>query len=167
MGRQSTFNAKDASEIVSRLEKGEPMTHICADEWLPADRTVRRWIEDDEAFASDIARAREAGFDAIALEALAIADSTQHDTKLVGGGEDGESREVPNTEWISRSKLRVETRLKLLAKWDPKRYGDSVQVKHADADGEKLKTDDISTMTRLASLASTLASRIDAPDDAG
>jgi hypothetical protein len=29
-----------------------------------------------------------------------------------------------DSEWISRSRLRVETRLKLLAKWDPKRYGD-------------------------------------------
>ena len=40
-----------------------------------------------------------------------------------------------NTEWISRSKLRVETRLKLLAKWDPKRYGDKITQEHVGADG--------------------------------
>jgi hypothetical protein len=38
---------------------------------------------------------------------------------------------VPDSEWISRSKLRVETRLKLLAKWDPKRYGDRLNLDHS------------------------------------
>lgn len=123
MGRKSTYNAKDAAEIVARLSKGEPMTHICADDWLPTDRTVRTWVEAHPEFASDIARAREAGFDAIALECLAIADHTANDTKFVGEAETS----VCNAEWISRSKLRVETRLKLLAKWDPKRYGDKVE----------------------------------------
>lgn len=66
-----------------------------------------------------IAGAREAGFDRIALDALAIADNTEQDTILTDKGS-----EIPNSEWISRSKLRVETRLKLLAKWDPKRYGE-------------------------------------------
>jgi len=125
MGRKSTFNDKDAAEIVSRLSKGEPLTVICRDEWLPCDDTVRNWAEKNDDFARDIARAREAGFDQIALDALAIADNTDNDTKWVGG-EDGGERAVANAEWISRSKLRVETRLKLLAKWDPKRYGDKI-----------------------------------------
>ena len=127
MGRKSTFNAKDAAEIVSRLSKGEPLAVICRDEWLPCDDTVRNWADANADFARDIARAREAGFDQIALDALAIADNTENDTKWVGG-EDGNERAVANSEWISRSKLRVETRLKLLAKWDPKRYGDKLDI---------------------------------------
>lgn len=123
MGRASTFNDKDAAEIVARLSKGEPLTHICADEWLPCDDTVRTWAAADDAFARDIARAREAGFDAIALECLDIADEVSRDTKKGANGE-----EMCNAEWISRSKLRVETRLKLLAKWDPKRYGEKVAL---------------------------------------
>lgn len=131
MGRKSTFNAKDAAEIVERLSKGEPLTHICADDWLPCDDTVRAWAEANADFARDIVRSRKAGFDAIALECLDIADNTSNDTKLVGEGE------TPgcNAEWISRSKLRVETRLKLLAKWDPKRYGDKVQTELSGPDG--------------------------------
>lgn len=128
-GRQSTFNEKDAAEIVSRLSKGEPLTVICRDEWLPCDDTVRNWADANPDFGRAIARAREAGFDQIALDALAIADNTEFDTRRIAAGEDGE-REVANTEWISRSKLRVETRLKLLAKWDPKRYGDKLDVQH-------------------------------------
>lgn len=131
MGRRSTFNAKDAAEIVERLSKGEPLTIICKDDWLPCDNTVRAWAEADAVFAADIARAREAGFDAIALECLAIADHTANDTKIVGEG----GTEQCNAEWISRSKLRVETRLKLLAKWDPKRYGDKVQQEISGPNG--------------------------------
>ena len=33
-----------------------------------------------------------------------------------------------DSEHVQRSKLRVETRLKLLAKWDPRRYGDRLQL---------------------------------------
>lgn len=134
MGRKSTFNEKDAAEIVARLSKGEPLTIICRDEWLPCDDTVRNWADANPAFARDIARAREAGFDAIALEALDIADDASRDTKWIkteGGGE----RAQADSEWISRSKLRVETRLKLLAKWDPKRYGDKIQQEHTGAEG--------------------------------
>lgn len=133
MPRKSTYNTKDASEIVERLSKGEPLAVICRDDWLPSDTTVRNWMDADPDFASAIARAREAGFDQIAADCLAIADHTANDTKIVGEG-----TEQCNAEWISRSKLRVETRLKLLAKWDPRRYGDKVQV-GGDPDGAPIQ----------------------------
>ncbi len=110
-------------EIIRRLSTGEPMAVICRSEHMPEDRTVRRWQDADADFASAIARAREDGFDAIAADCLAIADETGADTRI---GQDG--RETADSEWISRSRLRVETRLKLLAKWDPKRYGDRMAV---------------------------------------
>lgn len=88
---------------------------------MPAWRTVYDWKNADAAFSARIAGAREAGFDAIAHECLDIADETAFDTI------EGENGLRANTEWISRSKLRVETRLKLLAKWDPQRYGDKIQ----------------------------------------
>ena len=129
MGRKSTFNDKDAAEIVARLSKGEPLAVICRDEWLPTDRTVRKWADNDAAFASDIARAREAGHDAIANDALDIADGLKPIVLLEG---DSPSQ---------RDRLRVETRLKLLAKWDPKRYGDLVKL--AGADGGAIATDNV------------------------
>jgi hypothetical protein len=160
MGRPSTFTPEVGAAIVARLKTGEPLTRICADDGMPCDDTVRNWAEADATFSRDIARARDAGFDAIALEALAIADETSNDTVV---GERGV--ETANSEWITRSRLRVDTRLKLLAKWDPKRYGDATTVKHADANGEALPVDDIATMTRLASLATVLAERLNGPAD--
>lgn len=96
---------------------------------MPAVRTVSDWKAAHEAFAADIAHAREEGFDKIAADCLEIADETSKDTIY------GDNGARADTEWISRSKLRIETRLKLLAKWDPKRYGDKVDVNHGGQDG--------------------------------
>lgn len=122
MTRASTFTQEIADEICERLSEGEPLRQICRDERMPAWRTVYAWKTGDADFNARIAGAREAGYDAIAHECLEIADETGFDTLSTEHGDRA------NSEWISRSKLRVETRLKLLAKWDPKRYGDKVQT---------------------------------------
>jgi hypothetical protein len=115
--------------VVAGLRAGTPLSVICAKEGMPCDDTIRNWADDDEEIARAIARAREVGWDQIAIDALTIADDvTDKDTEQTEWGE------RPNKEWLMRSKLRVETRLKLLAKWDPKRYGE--MIKHAGADGE-------------------------------
>lgn len=121
-GRPSTFRQEIADEICERLSKGEPLEVICRDDHIPPVRTVNHWREAKPEFMADIARAREEGYDAIAVQCLDIADDTEHDTLFTDNGD------RPNTEWISRSKLRIDTRLKLLAKWDPKRYGDRAGV---------------------------------------
>jgi len=123
-GRPSSFTQEIADEICQRLAKGEPLAQICRDDRMPASRTVSDWKAAHETFSADFARAREEGFDQIATDCLAIADETTFDTIT------GENGDRANTEWISRSKLRIETRLKLLAKWDPKRYGDKLDLNH-------------------------------------
>jgi hypothetical protein len=128
-GRPSTFTQEIAEEICRRLSDGEPLEKICRDDHMPASRTVSDWKRANEAFSADFACAREAGFDKIAAECLDIADETASDTIQ------GENGDRANTEWISRSKLRIETRLKLLAKWDPKRYGDKVTNELTGAGG--------------------------------
>lgn len=135
MGATSTYTEEKAEEICERLGEGIPLREICRREDMPAWRTVYRWIEANTDFAARIAHARTRGFDAIAEQCLQIADDTSDDTVWVGPADS--PREAANTEWISRSKLRVETRLKLLAKWDPKRYGDKLDVTSA---GNKLET---------------------------
>jgi hypothetical protein len=124
----STYTEELAEQILDRLSDGEPLAQICRDEGMPGLRTVYDWRDADEAFAARFARAREAGFDMIAMDVLHIADDNSKDTRFVGGTGDEEGREAPDHDWISRSKLRAEMRLKLLAKWDPKRYGDKQLV---------------------------------------
>lgn len=152
MGRISTYTPEVGAKIAARLSTGEPLTIICADEGMPCDDTVRNWAEADAEFGRVIARAREAGFDRIALDALAIADETEFDTKTGPNGAD-----VCDGEWISRSKLRVETRLKLLAKWSPQRYGDMIKL--GDPDGKRLAEVDPRTEEERARALALLVAR--------
>ena len=116
------------------------MTVICRAKSMPSDTTVREWMAKDAVFSCAIAGAREVGFDRIAMDALAIADEvTDQDTIRFMRGE--QVVEIPNKEWIMRSKLRVETRLRLLAKWDPKRYGEKITQEISGPDGGPVRTE--------------------------
>lgn len=96
------------SKVITGLSKGIPLTVICSEDGMPCDDTVRNWAEADEQLSRAIARAREAGWDALAYEGLTIVDDKT---------EDPASRRV-----------RADYRLKLLAKWDPKRYGERLAL---------------------------------------
>jgi hypothetical protein len=80
----------------------------------------------NKSFSARIARAREEGYDAIAIDCLHIADDNSRDTRFIK--KNGHEIEITDNDVIQRAKLRVETRLKLLAKWDPKRYGEKLDV---------------------------------------
>lgn len=134
-GGQTTFTQEIADKLCARLSKGEPLEQICRDDNMPASRTVSDWKKAHPAFAADFVRAREEGFDAIAASCLEIADFGLNDTYL-----DDEGNKRTDTDVIQRSKLRIETRLKLLAKWYPKKYGDRVDVNHGGQGDNPLQT---------------------------
>ena len=115
------------NEVCERLERGESLISICSSAHLPSRSALLDWSRADDQIADRIRRARELGEDAIAHDTLRIADGLMPANP--GGVSDPQ-----------RDKLRVETRLKLLAKFNPKRWGDSTQLRHADADGGKLDT---------------------------
>lgn len=121
-GRPSSYTLEIAREICERLAAGEPLRSICRDEHMPQWQTVYRWMDNSKDFSNLIARAREAGFDAIAEQCLDIADDERHDWLLTKKGV------ITNDVAIGRAKLQVETRLKLLAKWNPKKYGDKQDI---------------------------------------
>jgi hypothetical protein len=112
-------------EICRRIADGETLRSICRDAHTPSWRTVYDWINDDPVFASRIERARELGFDAIAEEALTISDTPLEgtETEISDTG-----TKVKKSDMLGHRKLQIETRLKLLAKWHPKKYGDSSKV---------------------------------------
>ena len=97
--------------VIRGLSRGVPLAVLCRGEGMPSNRAVRYWQEQDAEFASAIARARDAGWDVIA-----------HRTRRIARGK-GES-----TGDVQRDKLIIDTDLKLLAKWDPKRYGDKTLI---------------------------------------
>ena len=92
---------------------------------MPAWQTVYDWMNRDKELSVAIARARELGQDAIAEDTLQMVDSEPQ------RGPDGKI----DPAWVQLQKLRVEQRLKLLAKWNPKRYGDRIQTEHSGSIG--------------------------------
>jgi hypothetical protein len=136
-GRPSKYTPEIAQEMCNLLADGVPLREICRKEGFPAWQTVYDWmVRDDKAVASGggvglsvaIARAREMGYDSLAEECLSIADDASNDW-MERLDKDGQPVGwMLNGDHVQRSKLRIETRLKLLAKWDPKRFGDRVQL---------------------------------------
>jgi len=124
MGRPSKRTPEVVDEICERLSKGEPLAVICRDEHMPHRSTVSDWESADEDVSRRIARAREEGEDAIAADCLLIADDAGDDFRM------GEKSVLADTDHIQRSKLRIDTRLKLLAKWNPRKWGDRIEHEH-------------------------------------
>jgi hypothetical protein len=121
------------AEVMDRLSKGEPLAQICRSDGMPTPNGFRDWCAANEALGIAYARAREDGFDAIAVDALRIADTPLEGVKttLDEKGDIKETRE----DMLGHRRLQIETRLKLLAKWDPKRYGELVKLAGADGTG--------------------------------
>lgn len=129
------------------------MRQICRENnGFPAWRTVYDWMAKDDALGSEgvglsaaIARARDIGYDAIAEECLQIADNTEMGQKQVLTDE-GASTTIEDM--LGHRKLRIETRLKLLAKFHPTKYGDKLGV-HGVEGAAPIKTEDTSASAFL------------------
>jgi len=114
-----------ADDIIEWISEGKTLRDWCRIEGNVSFRAVYDWIEKDANFASRFARAREVGGHAIANECLAIIDEMPPPS-ATGGTDAG------HVQW---QKARVETRLKLLAKWFPKQYGDRIQQEVSGPNG--------------------------------
>lgn len=112
-------------KIVEWISNGKTLRDYCRQENAPSFTVVYKWLEDDADFSAHFARAREIGYDVIAQECLAIADS-QMECKKVTRYSDGETTVIEDA--LGHRKLQIETRLKLLAKWSPKKYGEKVEL---------------------------------------
>lgn len=136
-GRPSLYTPEIAESICERLAAGETLRAICRDDGLPSEVTVRRWaMGDTEGFSAQYAKARELGYHGMADELVEIADETTFDT--LRGSEDQPDK--PNHEWITRSRLRVDTRKWLLSKALPKIYGDRLTAEVSGPNGGPIET---------------------------
>ena len=129
------------------LKKGRPPEPVPVEhadaiiEWISQGKTLRQWCRDNDVFYGTIyawlnkdpiffkrfTEARAIGADCIAEEVLAIADTTQEGvtTRITERGV-----ELTREDMLGHRKLQVETRLKLLAKWFPQKYGEKVDLQH-------------------------------------
>lgn len=127
--RPTKYTEALVAEICDRISEGTPLREICREADKPSWVTIYNWIARDDELALRFSRARELGTDAIAEDAMAILDEVPE--RIEGGKMD--------SAFVQWQKNRVELRLKLLAKWNPKRYGDKT-ILSGDAENP-LKTD--------------------------
>lgn len=89
---------------------------------FPAPVSIRRWVADDPNLMSELARAREMGIDALLEDIPDIADDSTNDYMF------GKQGLMLDTEHVSRSKLRIQSRLDMAKVLDPKRYGAKLEL---------------------------------------
>ena len=130
-GRPSKYSAAIAQEICEGLAEGIPLREICRRDHMPEWRTVYDWMRRDDSLSTAIAHARDIGYDKMAEECLAIADTPVEGRKIVET-DDGKVM-YTREDMLGHRKLQIETRLKLLAKFNPKKYGDRA-ILAGDAD---------------------------------
>lgn len=112
-----------ADDICAWIAEGKTLREYCRQEGAPAWRTVYDWMAKDQEFSARFAQARELGQDAIAEDCISLIDTfPEYATSDSGSRVD--------SGFVQWKKNQVEMRLKLLAKWNPKKYGDRVGVDH-------------------------------------
>ncbi|CAB4198791.1 hypothetical protein UFOVP1324_18 [uncultured Caudovirales phage] len=97
--------------ICRRLSTGETLVDICDDIGVDDD-TVRAWEKRIDGLSDDLARARARGEEKIGS-----------DLRRVARGEEGFSSGD-----VQRDRTIIDTDLKLLAVWNPRKYGQKQQV---------------------------------------
>jgi hypothetical protein len=132
MGRHSTYTEAIADEICDRIAEGETLRAICRDEHMPSWRTVYDWLNVNQDFAARFAKSRKLGFDAIAEEAFEIANTPVMGEEIE---EDGDRVKVKRADMLGHRKLQIWTRLQLLARWCPEKYGDRTAMELTGANG--------------------------------
>lgn len=123
--RDTSYDPEVSATICELLSQGVPLRQICRMEGMPPWRNVYFWMERDEELAAHIARAREIGQEAMAEKAYEEMYDEPERILSEGGGK-------IDPGYVQLVKARAEITLKLLAKWNPKRYGDRVALTGAD-----------------------------------
>lgn len=95
------------ANVLERIALGDTL-RACAADYGFHPTAWSNWCIEDESLRFAYQSAREIGFDSIADKTLEIADSAP-----------------ARSEHIQLAKLRIDTRMKLLSKWAPAKYGDS------------------------------------------
>ncbi len=116
-------------QVLSRLAQGETLAALGRE--LNFHPTAwANWLREDEGLALAYQRARDVGADVLAEQALALID--EQPARVEGRVDPGH---------VAWRRAQVDTRLKLLACWNPKKYGNKQQVDVGNKDGEALKVE--------------------------
>jgi hypothetical protein len=140
-----TYSEEIADEICAQLADGQSLRAICRAENMPNWRTVCRWMESNDDFASRCARARTLQADVLEAEMADI----ERDT--LDGSVDPKAANVV----LSSKRWRA-------AKLAPKKYGDRIHTELTGADGGPVQIDDTERAAKVAAILAHAQTRRDA-----
>jgi hypothetical protein len=132
-GRPTLYTEALADEILKRHAAGESLTKICAERGMPNINTIGKWTVNNQEFSHARARARLDWAEYLFAEALDIADNI--------GSEDTPAL-------VQRDKLRVNTRLKMVAKINPAEYGERLEIATNEAEVKAMSDDTLIAAVR-------------------
>ena len=129
-GRPSKRTPELEDEIMRRISEGETLRSICRDDHMPSWTRIYDWMDTDPDLSARFARAREKGEEAILQQCMDISDDDKRDWNLVHDNDGNVIGVKVDGEHVQRSKLKIWTRMELLKRWNPKKWGDKVDLNH-------------------------------------
>jgi len=153
----AAYCPEKAKALCDRLCLGETLTSILRDPEYPSVWSIYTWRDTIPEFGEAYALARERGYDRWAEECMEIAEDGSADW-TVRKGRGGVEYEAVDHEVVARSKLRVETRMKLLAMLSP-RFRPQQGIQLSNPDGGPVEFTDAAASAKIASLLALAKSR--------
>lgn len=117
-GRPTDYTKDMADKICEKIANGRSLRSICAEDGVPPMKTIYRWLEANEEFRHQYARARDKQADYFAEEIIEIADSAEAESAAV-----------------SKAKLQIDARKWAVSKIAPKKYGNKQEIDVKSSDG--------------------------------
>ncbi len=108
-GRPSRYTPEIAAELLQRQSEGESLSQICSDKHMPGFATVFAWEMEKPEFSELSQRARMIGTHYLAGDCLRIASQEED---------------------VQRARLMIDTRIRLIGKWNRKDYGEKQTIEH-------------------------------------
>lgn len=137
-GQPTKFTPEIGIEICRLLIAGNSLPTICKKDGMPCKATVYNWLAEADKkegneelmqFLDRYTRARQLQPDALVDECLDIADDGENDW-YEKQNRDGSTSQAFDKENVMRSKLRVETRITMAERLNPKKYRPSSAIDH-------------------------------------
>jgi hypothetical protein len=139
-GRPTIYTKKLADQICREIASGKSLREVCEPETMPDESTVRGWaIDDRDGFFPQYDRACRIRAEGWAEEIIEIADDGRNDYVERVSAKTGKKFVVLDSEHVTRSTLRVNTRKWYASKVLP-RFADKVAV-GGDANGAPIKVE--------------------------
>lgn len=151
-GRPTAYTEELADSICELIVQGMSCNKISQLDNMPAKSIIYYWLSKHKSFLDKYTQALEIRSLTYLDEVSDIADDGSNDY-YEKKGKNGETFMAFDSEHVQRSRLRIETRLKMLEKLQPRKYGAKVDLNHGvQEDNPIMQLLQVARGTKLAAI---------------